>query len=121
VAYHSKGRCVLVASAFPLAGQNPPSCFWVRGKLFWLTKGQRVSYAQKKNKTCRFSNMTTVLPATDGAGLPTEPFSESPELFFDPLVRPKRSKWQNHCIIPVGREAQRVICPAKALTGYLPD
>ena len=57
-------------------------------------------YAQRHDKKGLFINVTTVLPASGGAGLNAETFSESPELFFDPLVRPKRSRWQYRRIIP---------------------
>ena len=57
-------------------------------------------YAQKREKSGFVNNMTTVLPASGRAGLHAETFSGSPELFFDPLARPKRSKWQDRRIIP---------------------
>ncbi len=51
-----------------------------------------VRYGQKMEKAGFFNSMTTVLPASGSAGLHAETFSGSPELFFDPLARPKRSK-----------------------------
>jgi hypothetical protein len=60
-----------------------------------------VRYAQKREKSVFVNNMTTVLPASGRAGLHAETFSGSPELFFDPLARPQRSKWQDRRIIPV--------------------
>ena len=61
-----------------------------------------VRYAQKREKSGFVNNMTTVLPASGSAGLRAETFSGSPELFFDSLARPKRSKWQHRRIIPAG-------------------
>jgi len=51
-----------------------------------------VGYAQKMEKVGFFKSMTTALPASGSAGRHAEIFPGSPELFFDPLARPKRSK-----------------------------
>jgi len=58
-------------------------------------------YGQKQEKSGFLNNITAVLPASGRAGLHAETFSGSPELFFDPSARPKRSKWQDLGIIPV--------------------
>jgi hypothetical protein len=86
-----------------------------------LTHCGTVGYAQKQHKRSLFINMTTVLPASWRAGLYAETFSGSPELFFDPLARPKRSKWQDRRIIPdniIGgsfRKKLVVPCPGAVL------
>ncbi len=66
-----------------------------------IDEERAVWYAQKQEKSGSVNNLTTVVPASGRPGLHAEIFSGSPDLFFDPLARPKRSKWQDRRMIPV--------------------
>ena len=58
-----------------------------------------MKYAQKEGKRGLFLNVTTVLPASDRVGHPTETFLGSAELSFDPSMGSNRAKCQDRRII----------------------
>jgi hypothetical protein len=84
----------------PLGG-TLPLCVRVTSAVEEMVDGvAEGAVRSKRGKRDFFINLTTVLPASGRAGLYAEAISGSLGLFFDPLARPRRSKWQHRRIIP---------------------